>query len=200
MNSGSLFLSNVNITILFDVISNDKLFLYLNPQEQHEVHDKFISELQTFYNTECNASSSTCLSSLNKKYILRMVTYIRNTYSVSVNPLRIDSTAPVPIPIHDVKKVKDIDFDKRLTIAQNEFNIFDAPKPPSASFVEEADRPLENVDKLIEDMKLKRQYDVFIPPPKPPSPSPSHEPTISTDTFLTRLKRGGPSPPSAPRA
>lgn len=195
MNSGSLFLSNVNITILFDVISNDKLFLYLNPQEQHEVHDKFISELQTFYNTECNASSSTCLSSLNKKYILRMVTYIRNTYSVSVNPLRIDSTVPVPIPIHDVKKVKDIDFDKRLTIAQNEFNIFDAPKPPSASLVEEADRPLENVDKLIEDMKLKRQYDVFIPPPKPPSPSSSHEPTISTDTFLTRLKQRGMLPP-----
>ena len=76
--SNSTFLSNQNVSMLWDVISDEDLFKFLSKENQNKILNIFSENLKNFFETETRNKSS--LIDMNKKYILITLNIIKQNF------------------------------------------------------------------------------------------------------------------------
>ena len=170
------FLKNANIEMLWDVIIDEEIFKNKQPAIQNEIRNTFLNNIQGFYKTE--QSNTNSLIDLNKKYILIILTYIKNSFSPQ--KIQHNSSQQIPRkikildePIKDKKELityEDIQhdrtsqFERDLNKYKDEFNdAMSLPIPPVPNFSDnEKDLPISEMEKMIKEMTDKRNYDVEI--------------------------------------
>ena len=101
------FTSQSNLNMLWEVISDENVFKYLNRESQQNVYATFTSNVSSFYNLEKTryGVTSQSLMDINKKYILLIINYIKQTFP-QISTISIHSAAapaptaaaPVPTP------------------------------------------------------------------------------------------------------
>ena len=168
------FLKSNNIEMLWDVIIDEEIFKNKQPAIQTEIRNTFLNNIQGFYKIENQNTSS--LIDLNKKYILIILNYIKNSFSPQKTQNISSQQIPRKIKISDepIKDKKELityediqndrtsQFEKDLNKYKDEFNdAMSLPIPPVPNFSDnEKDLPIGEMEKMIKEMTDKRNYDV----------------------------------------
>ena len=168
------FFKNANIDMLWDVIIDEEIFKNKQPAIQNEIRNTFLNNIQGFYKTEHQNTNS--LIDLNKKYILIILNYIKNSFSPQKTQNISSQQIPRKIKISDepIKDKKELityediqndrtsQFEKDLNKYKDEFNdAMSLPIPPVPNFSDnEKDLPIGEMEKMIKEMTDKRNYDV----------------------------------------
>ncbi len=159
------FLHKDNLATLWDVISDEDIFRFMKKPLQSEISQVFTNNIRGFFESERAKNSN--LIEMNKKYIILILNYIKQSVNAKL-PTKIKiSDEPPPsskelITYEDLQTDRLSQFDKDLTRRQEEFtsamklNVPDAPK-----FTDNyEDKPITGIDKIIKEMTAKRNYDV----------------------------------------
>ena len=78
MNIGN-FLQKDNISMLWDVISDEDIFKFLTKDIQSKISNVFLNNINGFFETERTKTNN--LIEMNKKYILLILNYIKSNFS-----------------------------------------------------------------------------------------------------------------------
>ena len=164
--SDNNFLNKENIRLLWDVISDEEIFKFLSRDKQSTVARLFETNLMGFYNSESIKTNN--LVDINKKYILLILKYIKDTFPQQPSRIKIHNDQPKEIPIKELITVEEIQndrqsqFEKDLTRRQNEFsNAMTIQAPPAPKFDDKyEDKPITDMEKIIQEMTAQRNYDV----------------------------------------
>jgi hypothetical protein len=156
------FTQKQNIEMLWDIVSDEEIFRFLPPDNQHKISQVFINNIQGFYEVEKNKTTS--LVELNKKYILLILNHIKRTYPYEPSKIKIHNEQPVKELItfeeiqNDRKSQFERDFNKRQAEFEDSINV----KIPSIpDFTDkDADKPIKEMDKLVKEMLAQRNYEV----------------------------------------
>jgi len=157
------FLKKDNVETLWDVIIDENIFKFLSKDNQVKVYNIFIENIKGFFENE--KGNSTNLIDMNKKYILLILNYIKNTYSNQIpNKIKIYEEAPVKelITYEEIKNDKKSQFEKDLMKRQEDFtNAMALPIPEIPEFTDKfSDSPISEMDKMIKEITAKRNYEV----------------------------------------
>jgi hypothetical protein len=158
------FLKKQNIETLWDVISEEEIFKFLSKDIQSQISDMFISNIKGFFEVERNKTNN--LVDINKKYILLILNYIKNTFPQNLpNKIKIFNDEPVSkelITYEEIQNEKKTQFEKELSKVQEEFNnSMSLPVPEKPDFADKySDNPISEMDKMIKEITAKRNYDV----------------------------------------
>ena len=125
--NNSAFLSKQNISMLWDVISDEDLFKYLTKENQHKILNIFSDNLKNFYDIETRNKSS--LIDMNKKYILITLNIIKQNYQGKLNKIKIlEEISPNSqknlITYEEIQNEKKSQFEKDLNKRKEEFTSF----------------------------------------------------------------------------
>jgi hypothetical protein len=157
------FLHKENIATLWDVISDEDVFRFLPKSSQSEVSQLFTNNIRGFFDSERLKTSN--LIDMNKKYVLLILNYIKQTFKQKMpSKIKIMDAPPSqePITYEDLQTERLSKFDKDLSRRQEEFtNSMTLNVPVAPKFTDNyEDKPIEGIDKIIKDMTAKRNYDV----------------------------------------
>lgn len=163
------FLTKENISTIWEVISDEEMFKFLSRDKQSKVVQIFEINLNTFFNTE--KSKSTNLMDLNKKYILLILKYIKDTFPQQPSKIKIhnESVGDVEnknnktlITYEEIQNERVSQFDRDLNKRQMEFdNAIKVKPPPVPEFGDKfEDKPITDMEKIIKEMTEKRNYEV----------------------------------------
>lgn len=163
--SESLFNKKENIQMLWDVVSDEDIFKFLSPDVQSKIYDVFIKNIQGFFQLE-RTKTNASLVEMNKKFILLILNYIKQTYSYQPSKIKIHNDPPVKelITYEEIQNDRKSQFDKDLSKKQEEFEDFmsikSPPVPEFADPVGKTDKPIKEMDKILKDMLAQRNYEV----------------------------------------
>jgi hypothetical protein len=88
------FLNKENIDTIWEVITDEDIFKFLSRDIQEKVFKVFLNNIKDFFSTE--KINTTNLIDMNKKYILLVLTYIKNNYPNQIhNKIKIYNEAPL---------------------------------------------------------------------------------------------------------
>jgi hypothetical protein len=158
------FLKKQNIQTIWDVISEEEIFKFLSRDIQAKISDMFINNIKGFFEVERNKTNN--LVDMNKKYILLILNYIKNTFPQKLpNKITIFNEEPVSkelITYEEIQNDKRSQFEKDFNKVQEEFtNSMSLPVPEKPEFADKySDGPLIEMDKIIKEMTAKRNYDI----------------------------------------
>ena len=158
------FLKKQNIETLWDVISEEEIFKFLSRDIQAKISDIFISNIKGFFEVERNKTNN--LVDINKKYILLILNYIKNTFPQNLpNKIKIFNEEPVSkelITYEEIQNEKKSQFEKELSKVQKEFNnSMSLPVPEKPDFTDKYnDSPISELDNMLKEMTAKRNYDI----------------------------------------
>ena len=158
------FVQKENIQMLWDVVSDEDIFKFLSPDIQSKIYDVFTNNIKGFFEVEKTKNSS--LVDTNKKYILLILNYIKQTYPYQPSKIKIHSEPPVKElityeEIHNDRKSKfDKDFSKRQEEFEDFMTVKAPPVPEFADPVGKSDKPIKEMDKILKDMQAQRNYEV----------------------------------------
>ena len=165
MNTISNFLTKSNISMIWDVISDEDIFKFLSRDIQSKISEVFTNNLKGFYDNEIQKNNT--LIDLNKKYILLMLTFIKKTYPQQPNKITIfEELSPTNekklITYEEIHNDRKSQFEKDLTKRQKEFNNAITLKvPPVPDFNDKLeDGPITEMEKIIKEMTAQRNYEV----------------------------------------
>jgi hypothetical protein len=155
------FIKKENIDMLWEVISDEKIFSYLSRDIQANVYQLFINNFKGFFDNE--KMKTTSLVEINKKYILLILNHIRKNYPIQPNKITIHHE-PVKetITYEEIQNDRRSKFDQDLNRRQEEFEDFMTIKaPPVPEFADkETDRPIKEMDKILKEMQASRNYEI----------------------------------------
>jgi hypothetical protein len=157
------FLKKDNVETLWDVIIDENIFKFLSKDNQIKVYNIFIENIKGFFENE--KINSVNLIDMNKKYILLILNYIKNTYSNQIpNKIKIYEELPAKelITYEEIQSDKKSQFEKNLMKRQEDFaNAMSLPIPEVPEFTDKfTDSPISEMDKMIKEITAKRNYDV----------------------------------------
>jgi hypothetical protein len=160
------FLTKENISTIWDVISDEEIFKFLSRDRQTKVAQLFEINLNTFFNTEKTKSAN--LMDLNKKYILHILKYIKDTFPREPVKIRIHNDKPNQlgnkhlITHEEIQNERVSTFDRDLSTRQQEFdNAIKIKPPPAPEFSDKfEDKPIKDMESIIKEMTEKRNYEV----------------------------------------
>jgi hypothetical protein len=158
------FLQKENIQMLWDVVSDEDIFKFLSPDIQSKIYNLFINNIKGFFEVEKTKNSS--LVDVNKKYILLILSHIKQTYPYQPSKIKIHSEPPVKelITYEEIQNDRKSQFDKDFSRRQEEFEDFMAVKaPPAPEFADpvgKTDKPIKEMDKILRDMQAQRNYEI----------------------------------------
>ena len=140
------FLSNDNMNLLWDVITDEDILKNRSKDVIDIVHEMFQTNINSFYDIEKRQPTS--LVDLNKKYIMIILNYVNNI---------IARTNKEP----QIQKDRRSQFEQDLTIKQQEFTAsMTAPVPKTPIFNDNLDQPLSDIEKDIKKLTEQRKYDI----------------------------------------
>ena len=161
--NGNTFLSKDNINTLWDVISDEDIFKTLHRDAQTNTLHIFSTNIKGFYQTEKSKTSD--LVEMNKKYIVLILNYIKNTFSTqNHNKIKIYEDPPTKelITYEEIQNDRKSQFEKDLGRLQEEFTTsMSLPVPDVPEFADKyEDKPISEMDKMIKEITAKRNYEV----------------------------------------
>ena len=161
------FMSKDNITMIWDVISDEDIFKFLSKDIQNDIYKVFLENLQMFYDTERKKPNS--LVEVNKKYIMLLLNHIKTQYQQKI-PSKIkiiNELSPQPptkslITYEEIHNERKTQFEEDLTKLEEEFtSAMTLPVPDVPDFTDKySDEPISEIDKLLKEMTSKRNYDI----------------------------------------
>jgi hypothetical protein len=164
MAANHIFLSKDNITLLWDVITDEDIFKQCTPDAHLVIHNVFYNNIQSFFDNEKNNTPK--LVDMNKKYIMLLLNFINTNILKSSTP---KPTPPPPVNANPTKQLvtrDDIQTDKRSQIEkdfdlrQKEFtSAMSIPVPPVPKFNDEMDLPIGQMEEAIRLITEQRKYD-----------------------------------------
>lgn len=163
-NMNNPFLNKQNIKTLWDVISDEEIFKFLARDIQSKISDMFISNIKGFFEVERSKTNN--LVDMNKKYILLILNYIKNTFPQNLpNKIKIFNEEPQQkelITYEEIQNEKKTQFEKEFNKLQEEFtSSMSLQVPEKPEFTDKySDGPISEMDKIIKEMTAKRNYDV----------------------------------------
>jgi len=157
------FLQKDNINTLWDVITDEDIFKFLSRDIQNKISETFLENLKGFFHVESKKNNN--LIDMNKKYILLILNFIKTNFSQKLpNKIKIFDDIPLKelITYEEIHNEKISQFDKDLIRRKEEFtNSMTLSVPEMPSFSDNfTDEPISEMDKIIKEMTLKRNYDV----------------------------------------
>jgi hypothetical protein len=156
------FLKKENISMLWDVISDEQTFKYLQRESQGKVSEIFINNINGFFEIERKKSIN--LIEINKKYIMLVLNFIkRNFEPQKPNKIKIfDDPVKELITYEEIQSEKKSQFEYELAKRQEEFtNAITLKVPEVPEFTDKyKETPILEMDKIIKEMTLKRNYEV----------------------------------------
>jgi len=162
----SSFLTQSNISMIWDVISDENIFKFLSRDIQLKISEVFTNNLKGFYENEV-LKKNTSLIDLNKKYIILMLSFIKQNYPQQPNKITIlEEISPTNqqnlITYEEIHSDRKSQFDKELSKRQEEFTSAMTLKvPPVPDFNDKHDNmPITEMEKIIKEMTAQRNYDV----------------------------------------
>jgi len=155
------FTEKENITMLWEVISDEVSFKFLTRDVQRDVYQLFLNNIQGFFDNEKIKNNT--LVGINKKYVLLILNHIKRYNNIQTNKITIHQE-----PIKEAITYKEIQndrknkFDRDLNIRQEEFEELMTVKSPSVpEFADkEGDIPIKEMDKILKEMKVQRNYEI----------------------------------------
>jgi hypothetical protein len=160
----NLFTKKENIQMIWDVVSDENIFIYLTPDIQSKIYTLFLNNIQGFFENE--RTKNTLLIDLNKKYILLILNHIRQTYPYQPSKIKIHSEPVVQESITfeeiqiEKKKQFEKDFSKRQEDFEDSMTIKAPPLPEFSDPEGKTDRPIKEMDKILKEMQAQRNYEV----------------------------------------
>jgi hypothetical protein len=161
----SNFLTKQNISMIWDVISDEDIFKFLSRDAQVKISDVFTSNLKGFYDNEI--LQNTTLIDTNKKFILLMLSFIKKNYSQKPSKITIlEELSPTNqknlITYEEIQNDRKSQFDKDLSRHQEEFtNAMTLKVPPVPEFNDKLEEtPITEMEKIIKEMTAQRNYEV----------------------------------------
>ena len=159
------FLHKDNLATLWDVISDEDIFRFLAKPAQAEISQVFTNNVRGFFESERAKNSN--LIEMNKKYIILILNYIKQSVNAKL-PSKIKILDDPPPPSRELITYEDLQtdrlsqFDKDLTRRQDEFtSAMKLSVPDVPKFTDNyEDKPIAGIDKIIKEMTAKRNYDV----------------------------------------
>jgi hypothetical protein len=152
--------------MIWDVISDENIFKFLSRDIQLKISEVFTNNLKGFYENEV-LKKNTSLIDLNKKYIILMLSFIKQNYPQQPNKITIlEEISPTNqqnlITYEEIHSDRKSQFDKELSKRQEEFTSAMTLKvPPVPDFNDKHDNmPITEMEKIIKEMTAQRNYDV----------------------------------------
>ena len=114
----SNFLTQQNISMIWDVISDEDIFKFLSRDAQLKISEVFTNNLKGFYNNEL--SQKTTLIDANKKFILLILSFIKKSYPQQPSKITIlEELSPTNqknlITYEEIQNDRKSQFDKDLS-------------------------------------------------------------------------------------
>ena len=161
--SNSDFLKKGNISMLWDVISDEEIFKFLPKETQENVAQLFINNISGFFEVE--RKKSTGLIEINKKYIILILNHIKTNFPKKThNKIKILDDIPVKevITYEEIHNERKSQFEKDLAKRQEEFtNSITLKVPDVPEFADKhVETPISEMDKIIKEMTAQRNYEV----------------------------------------
>lgn len=155
------FIQQDNINMIWEVISDEKIFQFLTRDIQNKIYNLFLNNIQGFFENERNKTNS--LVEMNKKYILLILNHIRKNYPIEPHKIKIYNE-PVKelITFEEISNDRKSQFEKDLIKKQEEFeDSMSLKTPPVPEFSDKhTDRPIKGMDKILKEMQAQRNYEV----------------------------------------
>ena len=166
------FLNNNNLQLIWELLVEEALIQHKRPELQMNILNVFNNNVNSFYESEKNKTDG--LMSMNKKYIISMITYINNiegdetlkkntiTNSIKNNNDRQYKTAPDLITIEEVHNDRKVKFEQDLNRHQSDFaNAITQNVPNVPDFkIKLEEEPIKEMEKIIKEMTAQRNYDI----------------------------------------
>jgi hypothetical protein len=157
------FLNKSNISMIWDVISDEDIFKFLERGSQNSIAQLFKSNIQGFYESEISKTNN--LVDMNKKYILLILNHIKkNHQNHQIQKIKIydDPPSKENITYEEIQNEKRSQFEKDLYRRQEEFtSAITVPVPPKPDFADKVvDKPIGEMEKAIKEMALQRSYEI----------------------------------------
>jgi len=155
------FMQKDNVTMLWEVISDEEMFKFLPRDAQGKIYQLFLNNIQGFFDSEKIKTNS--LVDMNKKYILLILNHIKKNYSNQPSKITIHND-PVKelITYEEIQNERKTKFERDLNKRQEEFEDFMTVKaPPVPEFADkDKDRPIKEMDKILKEMQAQRNYEI----------------------------------------
>jgi hypothetical protein len=165
--SNSDFLTKQNISMLWDIISDEDIFKFIPRDSQMKISQVFLNNINGFFEIEKKSSSN--LIDTNKKYIMLILNHIKKNFSQQM-PSKIKILEEVPLNVslkelitnEEIQNDRKSQFEKDLAKRQEDFtSSMSLPMPEVPEFSDKYhEEPIDEMDKIIKEMKAKRNYDV----------------------------------------
>lgn len=166
--SAKQFLSDDNIKMLWDLITEQQVFKNKPNDVKHNISQMFINNIEGFYHAE--KTNAKTLVELNKKYMMAILNFIKqiqqpNTLQpksqIKQNPERL--LAPQALTNEMYQQERRSQFEKDYEKRQNEFeSSMSLPKPQVPEFSDKmTDIPLTNMEDILKQMTAQRNYDIY---------------------------------------
>lgn len=155
------FATNENVNMLWEVISDEDCFKFHSRDVQNVIYDIFLKNIPGFFKIEKRSTNT--LVNINKKYILLVLKYIRENHPYKANKIQIlEETKPTLITYEEIQNDRNIKWNTEFEKKQKEFDDFMVIKQPNVpNFMDgEKDVPITDMDKILNDMKKKRNYEI----------------------------------------
>ena len=159
----TMFLSNGNIQMLWELITTHSIYLQLTELERINLQNRFSNSMREFFQSRQYHSTMKTMSivDLNKYFISDILNHLHN-HVKSRQPPKI---AISNVPANDA--IQPIEYNNNTNVSNNDnyFSSFDDPKPNPINFATKADEPIKNMEELLSTMQKQRNYDIDISPP-----------------------------------
>lgn len=166
------FLNNNNLQLIWELLVEEALIQHKRPELQINILNVFNNNVNSFYESEKNKTDG--LMSMNKKYIISMITYIntiecdetlkKNTITNSMKNTndRKYKNAPDLVTIEEVHNDRKVKFEQDLNRHQSDFaNAITQNVPNVPDFkIKLEEEPIKEMEKKIKEMTAQRNYDI----------------------------------------
>ena len=167
MSSINIFLKQENITLLWNIIKDEKLIKSQSNEIINEILLFFKNNIASFYEKEHVKCKN--LIEINKKYIVFVLDYIKYKYfnsTKNTNRIKIHEDILVKnkelITYEELQKEKLNVFEKELSIKEEDFkNYMHKPVPPTPVFNDDINEvPISEFNEIIKQITIQRNYDI----------------------------------------
>lgn len=154
------FTQSDNIKMLWDLVSEEDVFTFLDRTRQAMVYDLFLNNIKGFYDSEQACAKS--LMDLNKKYILLIITHIKTSNQTNKIKIHSDDVPKELITFEEIQTNRKNKFERDLMKKKEEFeDSIHIKVPPLPDFSDKhIDTPIKELDKMLKEMQSRRNYDI----------------------------------------
>ena len=170
------FTSSDNIKLLWDIVSDEDVFLFLDKNRQASMYELFLNNIKGFYEAEKNKAPN--LVEINKKYISLIMTHINknynlnkikihhdytdNNYNNNINNNNNNNNNKELITVEEIQNGRRSKFERDWIQKQQEFEESITLKtPPVPEFADkQMDTPIQDLDKKLKEIQNQRKYDI----------------------------------------